>query len=115
MAGLWDITWGDPDALDQERVNVSLVETELTGVALGVRTKAAALATIEASLGRSLTGTVGTLGTELGDLDQLADDFSQGATQSRLVLAHKSGFALNAAELNLIDEATFRSVLGITV
>lgn len=112
MSGLWDLTTITGDEF-QERLNVSLLRTELTAIALDVKTKAAAQATLEASLGRPFTGNVATVGTELGDLTKLSDDFATGATQSRLVLAHKIEWALNAAELQLTDEATFRSVLGL--
>lgn len=107
MAGLWDIVWSDPNAEFQKRLNVSLLETELTGLALGVRTRAQALTNLSTNLGRTLTT------SETNDLSNLADQFQAGSTQSKLVYFHKTQFALNAAELNLITEAEFRTVLGI--
>lgn len=111
MAGLWNLVVGT----SEERINVSLLMTETMAIGLDIKTKQQAQATLEASLGRALTGSAGTLGTELGDLNKIADTFLAGAVQSKLVYAHKLEWAVNAAELNLTDEATFRSVLGIVV
>jgi len=111
MAGLWDLVVG----ISEERLNVSLLMTETMAIGLDIKTKQQAQATLEASLGRAFTGSVDTLGTELGDLDEIGDIFLQGAIQSKLVYAHKLEWAVNAAELNLTDEATFRTVLGIVV
>ena len=113
MAGLWDIAVGsnDPDA--PPRINVSLLTTELTGIALGHRTTAEARTSLETEFGRAFTGNAGTIGTELGDLNALAAEINQGAVQSKLVYAHSMQWALNAAELQLIDETTFRAALNI--
>ena len=103
MAGIWERVRGNSDV----RLNVSLLETELTGVALGVRTRAEARTSLEAEMGQPLVG------DEITDLTALADQFEAGNIQAKLVYIHKVKFALNAAELELIDEATFRSVLAI--
>ena len=115
MAGIWELVATIPPSENQHRINVSLLETELTGYALGVRTKPQALATLESSLGRAFTGNGATIGTELGDVNKMADDFASGNVQSKLVLAHKIKWALNAAELQLTDEAKFRNVMDIEV
>jgi len=107
MAGIWERVTVDPTDEAQLRLNVSLLETELTGVALGIRTRAAAKANLEAELGQALSG------AEATDLAAIADEFDAGTTQQRLVYAHKIKFVLNAAELQLIDETEFRAVLGI--
>ena len=106
MAGIWEITKGDVGE-GQPRLNVSLVRTELTGLALGVRTRAQAKLNLENELGRVLSA------EETTDLDALADEFEAGTIQSKLVYSAKTEFALNAAELDLIDETEFRTVLGI--
>ena len=106
MAGIWERvhTQGGES---QVRVNVSLLRTELMGLALGVRTRADARVNLEAEMGEVFTA------PELVDLNLLADIFETGNVEAKLVYAHKVDFALNEGELNLIDEATFRSVLGI--
>jgi phage-related protein len=106
MAGIWEIVQGDTGE-GAPRLNVSLVRTELTGLALGVRTRPQAKLNLEAKLGRVLDA------AETTDLNALADEFETGNIQAKLVYSAKTEFALNAAELNLIDETEFRTVLGI--
>jgi len=106
MAGLWEIVRGDAGE-NVSRLNVSLIRTELTGLALGVTTRAIARDHLEAEIGRTLTS------EEMTDINALADEFETGTIQSKLVYAAKTEYALNAAELVLINETTFRSVLGI--
>jgi hypothetical protein len=103
MAGIWEIVRGNTDV----RLNVSLLQTELMGVALGVRTRAQAQANLETELERTLDQ------AESDDLTLMANEYEAGNVQSKLVYNEKAKFALNAAELELIDETSFRSVLGI--
>jgi hypothetical protein len=107
MAGLWDITKGDAGELVR-RVNVTLLRTELTGVALSVRTRADAKTNIEGQLGRELDT------AETTDLNAIADIFETGTAEDRLVYAAKVEMTLNAAELNIINETEFRTLLGIS-
>ena len=106
MAGIWERVVGGAE--DAQRLNVSLLRTELTGVALGIRTLAEGKAALEAELGATLNT------AETTDLTAISGAIDAGTTQQRLVYAAKMEFALNAAELALIDETEFRSVLGIT-
>lgn len=106
MAGIWERVRKAQSETDR-RINVSLLETELTGVALGVRTRAEAKANIETELGLSLSAAENT------DLQNMADNFETGTVQDRLVYAHKVKFCLNGAELGLIDETEFRTTLSI--
>jgi len=106
MAGIWEIVKGDVGETDR-RLNVSLVQTELMGVALGLRTRAEAKANLEVGLERVLDA------AEAADLSAIADEYEAGNIQSKLVYNEKAKFCLNAAELDLIDEATFRTALGI--
>ena len=106
MSGIWERVAPNGDE-NQIRVNVSLLETELTGVSLGVRARADAKNAIESNMEDTLTA------AELVDLNAMADIFETGSTLDRLVYAHKVKYALNSAEVNQIDEATFRTVLGI--
>jgi len=106
MAGIWDrVTQSGSET--QIRVNVSLLRTELAGLALGVVTRADARAHIEANMGDTFTA------AEVVDLNLIADAFETGSTQERLVYAHKVEFALNAGEVDVITEAVFRTVLGL--
>jgi len=106
MAGIWEITKGDvPEGA--ARLNVSLLQTELMGVALGLRTRADAKANLEVGLERVLDA------AEAADLTAMADEYDLGSPQVKLVYNEKTKFCLNAAELNLIDEADFRTALGI--
>ena len=106
MAGLWDIVKGDAGEM-VHRVNITLLRCELAGVALGVRTRSAAKANIEARLGRELVN------DEITDLTAIADNFEIGTAQDRLVYNTKVEMTLNAAELNIINETQFRDLLGI--
>jgi len=106
MSGLWDIARGSLEA-NIPRINVLLLRTELMGVALGLRTRAMAKINIESELGRALTL------DEINDLILIANQFESGSIADRLVYNIKTEFALNAAELNLIEEEEFRTVLGI--
>lgn len=113
MAGIWDIV--ENPTGETERINVSAVHTEILAVGLTVHDKATALSKLESVLGRDLTGDAGTVGTEKGDLNAIADAISSGTVEDRLVYAAKLHSMLNAAELSLTDEAEFRTTLGITV
>ena len=106
MAGIWEYihTAGDES---QTRINVSLFRTALTSVALGLATRAQALAAIESALGEEIVGDA------LTDLNAIADLFETGTSTARLVYAATVEAALNAGELNLINEATFRTWVGI--
>ena len=106
MSGIWEIVKRGGE--NNKRLNVSLVRTELTGVAMGLRTRAAAKANIEDRFGRELTT------EETADLVAIADQFETGTVQDRIVYALKLEMTLNAAELGLVEEAGFRSVLGIS-
>lgn len=106
MAGLWDYVTTSGGEM-QKRVNVSLVYTELSLVAHGVHTAAEALAFVEAELGEALPQAA------RNDLSALVAAISAGAVQSRLVYGTKLQAMLNAGELGLVDETTWRTVLGI--
>ena len=106
MAGIWEIVKGDAGELVR-RLNVSLLQTELMGVALGVRTRADAKTNLEVGLHRALDA------AETTDLVAMADEYETGTIQNKLVYNEKAKFALNAAELTLISETEFRTVLGI--
>ena len=106
MAGLWNIVVGSAGE-NIRRLNVLLLRTELTGVAMGIRLRAAAKQNLETELGRVLTT------DEANDLISIANIFDAGTIQDKLVYAAKMEFAFNAAELNLIEETEFRTVLGI--
>lgn len=106
MSGIWDYVTVTGDET-QRRVNVSLLRTALTGVALGLATREQAKASIEAKLGVTIAGAAAT------DLAALADLFETGTSAQRLVYAAKCECVLNAAELGLINETTFRTWLGI--
>ena len=106
MAGIWDRVVGSNDPDGPRRLNVSLLETEITGVILGARSQADAKANLEAQLGESLSV------DETADLVAIVAALDSGSVQSKLVDVHKLKFALNAAELQLIDEGSFRSVVS---
>ena len=106
MSGLWDIV-GVMNELS-EHVNITLLRCELTGVAMGVRTRADAKTNIETKLGRELDT------NETTDLNAVADLFETGTVQDRLVYAAKVEMTLNAAEIGLLNETQFRSLLGIS-
>ena len=106
MSGLWDITGIREE--NAEHMNITLLRCELTGVAMGVRTRADAKANIESWLGRVLSS------GETVDLNAIADNFETGTVQDRLVYAAKAEMALNAAELVLINETQFRTLLDIS-
>lgn len=106
MAGIWDRVVGSDSPDGPARLNVSLLETEITGVILGVRTRVDAKANLETELGETLST------AEAADLIAIVDALEIGSVQAKLVEIHKLHFALNAAELQLIDETTFRSVVG---
>ena len=105
MAGLWTVLAPNDEG---EHMNITLLRCELTGVALGVRTRADAKANIESRLGRELTT------EETTDLTALADNFETGTVEDRLVYNSKVEMALNAAELGLITESQFRTLVGIS-
>lgn len=105
MAGIWPIL---APAGEGEHLNITLLRCELTGVALGVRTRADAKANIESWLGRSLTT------EEITDLNAMADNFETGTVENRLVYNSKVEMALNASELGLITESQFRTLVGIS-
>jgi hypothetical protein len=107
MAGLWDIIKGDAGET-VSRVNITLLRCELVGVALGVRSRADAKANIETKLGRVLTT------EEATDLTAIADNFETGTVQDRLVYNSTVEMALNAAELELITENQFRTLVSIS-
>lgn len=108
MAGLWDIVTVTGDE-NQQRVNISLLRDMLTGLQFGVYTGSEARATLETSLGRSFStdewNDLLAINTQLG---------GQADKTDKLVYLHKLTLMLNSAELTLVDEAEFRSVLGIT-
>lgn len=107
MAGMWEKVAEDLTATI-DRVNVSLLRTELTGVSLNIRTRAEAKAAIETSIGAGdLTA------DQLTDLNEMAANFETGTTQDRLVYAAKFEYANNAAELGLINETEWRTVINI--
>ena len=106
MAGLWEIVKGDAGE-NVNRLNVSLLQTELMGIALGLRTRSEAKANLEIGLERVLSA------EEATDLTAMADVYDSGNVQAKLVYNEKTKFCLNAAELVLIDETTFRTTLGI--
>ena len=106
MAGIWEIVKGDVGE-EGVRLNVSLLQTELMGVTLGLRTRAEAKANLEVGLQRVLST------AEATDLVAMADEYETGTIQDKLVYNEKAKFALNAAELVLINETSFRTALGI--
>ena len=106
MAGIWERVRKATSETDN-RINIRLLQLELTGLALGVRTRADARLNIESELHEVLNT------DELTDLNNLADLYEQGSVQSKLVFAHTVDFALNEAELGLITETEFRTILGL--
>ena len=106
MSGIWELVKA-PDETGAH-MNITLLRCELTGVALGVRTRANAKTSIEAKLGRELDT------AETTDLTALADNFETGTVEDRLVYNSKVEMALNASELGLINETQFRTLVGIS-
>jgi hypothetical protein len=106
MAGIWELVEA-PGELTLH-INITLLRTELTGVALGVRTRADAKANLEGQLGRSLDT------AETTDLNAIADNFETGTTTDRLVYAAKVEMALNASELGIVNETQWRTLVGIS-
>lgn len=109
MAGLWDIVTVEPGNENQMRINITLLRTQLVGVAVGLFSTVDARNALEADLGRAFTP------AELTDLTALLNHFMTGTTTDRLVYSHKVETALIAAELQLTDEAAFRTLLEITL
>ena len=106
MAGLWELAKAPSEG--QTHMNITLLRCELVGVALGVRTRADAKANIESWLGRVLDT------AETTDLTAIADNFETGTVQDRLVYNTTVEMALNAAELGLVNETQFRSLVNIS-
>ena len=106
MSGIWELVKA-PSELTQH-INITLLRCELTGVALGVRTRADAKANIEARLGRTLDT------AETNDLVAIADNFETGTVEDRLVYNSKVEMTLNASELGLINETQFRTLMDIS-
>ena len=104
--GIWNRVKPDGSE-DQVLLNIVLLRTELTGVALNMRTKAEVKANLESVMGEAL------LEDEAADLLAMATHLSTGTTEDRLVYAAKLEFALIAAASGLINETKFRTVLGI--
>ena len=103
--GIWGIL---APTSEGEHLNVKLLRCELMGVAMGVRTRVAAKANIESWLGRSLAT------DETTDLNAMADNYEIGTIQDRLVYNSTVEMALNAAELGLINESQFRTLINIS-
>ena len=106
MSGLWDIIGIRNE--NAEHLAIALLRTELAAVALGLQTRQNARDHIEEWFGRALDA------NELIDLNAIADIFETGTPTDRLVYSAKVEMALNAAELTLINETQFRSILGIS-
>jgi len=102
---LWEILAPSPEG---EHMNITLLRCELVGVALGVRTRANAKTNIESWLGRVLDA------GEATDLSAIADNFETGTVEDRLVYNSTVEMALNAAELGLINETQFRTLVSIS-
>lgn len=107
MSGLFELVRNDGDDM-QERINVSAIRTELTGVAFSLRTGAEAKTNLETVLGREFDA------AETTDLSAISTQFNTGTTEDKLTYAAKLEYVLNGAEINLVDETEFRSVLGIS-
>jgi len=107
MSGLFELIRSDGTDV-QERINVSAVRTELTGVAFSLRTGGEAKTNLETLLGRVLDT------AETTDLTAISAQFNTGTVQDKLTYAAKLEYVLNGAEINLVDETEFRSVLGIS-
>lgn len=104
--GIWELVRA-PGETDTH-LNITLLRCELTGVALGVRTRADAKTNIESAIGRVLDT------NETTDLNAIADNFETGTTEDRLVYQAKVELALNSAELGIINETQFRTLVSIS-
>ena len=105
MAGIWDIV-ASLDSETQQRIDIGLLRMTLTAVGLNTIEYPQGREYLEQSFGREFTE------EELDDLiSMLTNMFNDPTT------AVQSGvtceFVFKLAEIRLIDEPTFRTMLGI--
>lgn len=113
MAGIWDYVTVTGDEM-QRRVNVSQLRIEIASAALGIvleKDPKTAMDSAKAKL--ELAANIKLPADALADIDKISAKSKEGTVLDQVVYAMKLEYALTAAELRMIDETTFRSVLGI--
>jgi len=106
MAGIWERV--RPTGAFEHRLPILPFKTELTGLALGLRT----LADLKTTLQSIYEGNIFSR-EEVDDIEALAVNIAEGTTAQRLIYSARLEWALMAAEFGQITEVEFRTALGI--